>query len=176
MGLIKRLLNNIRNVLIFRIRYPWVKHGRNMNCKWRVSFWSAHKHIVFGDGVSIGSGCIFQTDVEMGDYSRMANYCAFLGRDGHRYDIVGKRIWDSGRGDKYKIVIEDGVWIGHGVIIVSNVTVGRGSIIAAGSVVSNDVPRYAIVAGVPAKVVKMRFTPEQIVEHERILFGQGQEQ
>jgi len=99
----------------------------------------------------------------------IAACCAFLNRDDHRYDIVGKAIWDSGRGDAHKIVIEDDVWIGHGVIVLSNVTIGRGAVIAAGSVVNKDVPPYGIVGGVPAKVLKMRFTPEQIKEHERIL-------
>ena len=54
------------------------------------------------------------------------------------------------------IVVEDDVWIGGGSIILSGVTIGKGAIIAAGAVVNKDIPPYAIVGGVPAKVLKYR--------------------
>ena len=60
------------------------------------------------------------------------------------------------------IVVEDDVWIGTRVMILSGVRIGQGAIIAAGSVVNKDVPPYAIVGGVPAKVIKYRFSPELI--------------
>ena len=54
------------------------------------------------------------------------------------------------------IVIEDDVWIGGGSIILAGVKIGKGAIIAAGAVVNKDVPEYAIVGGIPAKVLKYR--------------------
>lgn len=58
-----------------------------------------------------------------------------------------------------KIVIEHGVWIGTGAIIVASkpITIGTGAVVGAGAVVTKDVPAYAIVGGVPAKILKYRF-------------------
>jgi acetyltransferase-like isoleucine patch superfamily enzyme len=171
--MLKGFFNQIRNLCLFKIRYPWVKTGNHIHCKIDAYFWSPNKHIILGSYVGIGVRCIFLCDIEIGTKVLIASDVAFLNSDDHRYDIVGKTIWDSGRGDKYSIVVEDDVWIGHGSIILTPARIGRGSVIAAGSVVNQDVPRYAIVAGVPAKVVKMRFTPEQIEEHEAILAQNG---
>jgi acetyltransferase-like isoleucine patch superfamily enzyme len=58
--------------------------------------------------------------------------------------------------DRKFIRIEDDVWLGTNSVILAGVTVGRGAIVSAGSVVTKDVPQYAIVGGVPAKVIRMR--------------------
>ena len=60
------------------------------------------------------------------------------------------------------VVIGNDVWIGFGATIMSGVTIGDGAIIAANALVAKDVPPYAIVGGNPAKVIKYRFTEEQI--------------
>lgn len=65
-------------------------------------------------------------------------------------------------GTKGDIVVEDDVWIGYGATILSGVHIGQGAVVAAGAVVSKDVPPYAIVGGVPAKVIRYRFCPEVI--------------
>lgn len=65
---------------------------------------------------------------------------------------------------KGNIEIEDDVWIGNDSIILSGVRIGQGAVVAAGAVVTKDVPPYAIVGGVPAKVIKYRFEPEMIEE------------
>ena len=54
------------------------------------------------------------------------------------------------------VKIENGVWIGTRAVILDGVKIGKNSIVAAGSVVTKDVPEFAIVAGVPAKVIKLR--------------------
>lgn len=64
---------------------------------------------------------------------------------------------------KGNIVVEDDVWIGESALILSGVTIGQGAVVAAGAVVSKDVPPYAIVGGIPAKIIKYRF-PESIRE------------
>ena len=60
------------------------------------------------------------------------------------------------------ITIGNDVWIGARAVIVSNVTIGHGAVVGAGAVVTRDVSPYAVVGGVPAKIIKMRFNPEQI--------------
>ena len=94
----------------------------------------------------------------------------------HRTDIVGKHIIDVTIDEKLPendlpVTIEDGVWIGANVTILKGVTIGRGSVVAAGSVVTKSCAPYSIIGGVPAKLIRMRFTEQQIEEHERILYG-----
>ncbi|MDU5864666.1 MAG: CatB-related O-acetyltransferase, partial [Acinetobacter sp.] len=59
-------------------------------------------------------------------------------------------------------IIADGCWIGSRAMIMQGVKIGEGAVIATGAVVTKDVPPYAIVGGVPAKVIKYRFPQEQI--------------
>ena len=92
----------------------------------------------------------------------------------HRIDILGKHIIDVTCAEKLPendapVVIEDGCWIGANVTILKGVTIGRGSVVAAGAVVAKSCEPYSIIGGVPAKLIKMRFSQEEIVEHERIL-------
>lgn len=92
----------------------------------------------------------------------------------HRFDIIGRYIADISDNEKLTqsdapVVIEDDVWCGANIVILKGVTIGRGSIVAAGSVVTKSCAPYSIIGGVPAKLIKMRFTPEQIEKHEYIL-------
>ena len=73
-------------------------------------------------------------------------------------------------GSKGDIILEDDVWIGTRAIIMSGVHIGRGAVIAAGAVVSKDVPPYAVVGGVPARVIKYRFSDEIIAALTQIDF------
>jgi len=169
--MIKSGLNAIRNLLMFRLRYPWVKKGRGIHCQWSTLFLAPHRHVILGNHVGFGGHCLIQADTEIGNKVMIASSIAFLNRDEHNYDILGKAMWDSGKAQRSKIIIEDDVWIGHGAILLAPLRIGRGAIVAAGSVVVKDVPPYAIVAGNPAKTIKMRFDPEQIEAHDRILYG-----
>lgn len=160
------ILNKIRNIILFKIIYPWINNGNNVHCQFSTKFWSPHKQIIIGNNVGIGFRCLFLCDTTIGNKVLIASNVAFLNSDDHNFNIIGKTMWDSGRGDKHKILVEDDVWIGHGSIILSPVKIGRGAVIAAGSVVTKNVPPYCIVGGSPAKLIKMRFTNEEIVEHE----------
>jgi len=138
------------------------------------TFYAPHK-IEIGKDVYIGKYCSIETDIVIGDYVLIANHCGFIGKYDHDYTKVGVPIkhapWIGDQDYNFKaknlsIVIENDIWVGFGCIILSGVTIGRGSIIAAGSVVTSDVPPYSIYAGVPAKIISKRFTDEEIVLHE----------
>ena len=66
------------------------------------------------------------------------------------------------------LIIGNDVWIGDAATVMSGVKVGNGAAIGARSLVVKDVPAYAIVSGVPARFLKLRFTPQQIAALERI--------
>ena len=61
-------------------------------------------------------------------------------------------------------------WVGAGTILLSHCGIGRGAVVAAGAVVSKQVPPYAVVAGIPAKIIATRFSIEQILQHEAALY------
>ena len=63
---------------------------------------------------------------------------------------------------KYLVIISDDVWVGSHVLIMDGITIGTGAIVAAGAVVTKDVPPYAVVGGVPAKIIKFRHDEETI--------------
>lgn len=118
--------------------------------------------VSIGDYVFIGAKAHFCANVQIGHFTMIATNVAVVGGD-HRFDMVGVPTRFTGRDRKEKLftIIEDDVWVGHGTIIMSGVKIGRGAIVAAGSVVTKDVPPYAVVGGVPAKLIRYRFTPEQ---------------
>ncbi|HEY9006141.1 acyltransferase [Ohtaekwangia sp.] len=95
-------------------------------------------------------------NITIGKFVRIAPYTLILDSDFHD---LSDHTAEGKRGD---IVIEDHVWIASRATILKGVTIGEGSVIAAGAVVTKDVPAYSVVAGVPAKVIK-RIKP-QLVE------------
>ena len=158
--------NRVRNFLYFRLRYPWVRRGRNVHIKWSTTMSSPHRSIVIGSDVYIGPACFFQSDITIGNKVLLAASVGLIGSDDHRFDVVGKAMWDSGRGDARTIVIEDDVWIGHGAIVLSGSRIGTGSIVGAGAVVVGDVPPYSIVVPEKGRVLRKRFTQDEIDLHE----------
>jgi len=133
--------------------------------------------ITIGNGVYIGKNVSIEANARIGDYSIIANAVSFIGRHDHDISQVGipvrfsRWIGDKDVSESIKNEIIDvgiDVWIGYGAVILSGVHIGRGAIVAASSVVTKDVPPYAIVAGNPAKTIKFRFGGDRhiINEHE----------
>lgn len=90
----------------------------------------------------------------------------------HNTSVVGMCMFDvkiKRPDDDQPVVIHDDVWIGAGATILKGVTIGTGSIVAARALVIKDVPEFCIVGGVPAKVLKKRWSPEEIALHKSTL-------
>ena len=134
------------------------------------------RNLSVGDGTSIPKGSvIYCTDAPLtiGKKVVFGPRPTIITGD-HRIDIVGKHIIDVTVEEKLPendlpVVIEDGCWIGANVTILKGVTIGRGSVVAAGAVVTRSCPPYSIIGGVPARVIKPRFTAEEIAKHESLL-------
>lgn len=92
--------------------------------------------------------------ITIGDHVRIAPHVMMVGAN-HNFADPDRTIHGQGLTRK-SIVIEDDVWIAGRANIMAGVTVGTGSVVAAGAVVTKDVPPYSVVAGVPAKVIKKR--------------------
>ena len=104
----------------------------------------------------------------IGSFCSITNGCSFILSGEHSitgimtYPLINDvKINSKSKGP---IIVDDDVWIGYGATIMSGVHIGQGAVVAAGAVVTKDVPPYAIVGGVPAKVIKYRFEPEMIKE------------
>ena len=96
--------------------------------------------------VYIGPGCIIYPKVEIGAFTMLANEVQIVGGD-HRFDKPGCPMVYSGRGTIKNTIIGKDCWLGSRSTIMAGVSIGDGSIVAAGSVVTKDVPPYTIVGG-----------------------------
>lgn len=136
-----------------------------------------YENIIVGNDVFIGPRASFIAGISyisIGDKSFFGPNVTIRGGN-HSSHIVGKLMADYSLIDKLTtddepVIIDDDVWVGTGAIILKGVHIGRGAIVAAGAVVSKDVPPYAIVVGVPAKVLKFRWSIESVLKHEEMLY------
>ena len=126
--------------------------GKEVNIEKNALFSSK---VSLGDYSGIGVNAKLYGTVSIGNYVMMGEDCTIITRN-HRFDRTDIPMMEQGFEKERPVTIEDDVWIGDRVTILPGVTVGSGSIIAAASVVTHDVPPYAIVAGIPAKVIKYR--------------------
>ena len=155
---------NYKNELLFKIYTNKMKKTNPVNrlkCKVGKNTYCSKSIDVQNPETTIGSFCSIAQNVMIGPSEHPLNYlssspCFYTSMFGWR-----------NRKCNYKIIadpchIGNDVWIGHGVFIKAGVNVGDGAVIAAGAVVVKDIPPYAIVGGVPAKVIRYRFSEEQI--------------
>ena len=164
------------NFWAFFIKISMGKCGKNVMIKPMTSVFKGLENIYISDDVRIARYATIYTTkakVYIGSKTGIAPYLKII-TGNHQIDDVGHYMFDGDvpkrpENDK-DVIIEGDSWFGINVTILSGVTIGRGSIIAAGAVVTHSFPPYSIIGGVPAKLIKYRFTIEEIMEHEQKLY------
>ena len=137
---------------------------------------SGRRHMHIGNRVCIGENNVFlctRADVIIRNHVMLGPNVTVITGD-HKIDICGKNMIDVTDAEKcleddLPVIFEGDNWVGAHSVILKGVVIGKGAVIAAGAVVTKDIPAYAVAGGVPAQVLKYRFTPEQIEKHEEIL-------
>ena len=161
-----------KRILMYFLRPLFRDHGINFIFD-PDSHFSFHT-ISVGNNVFIGPKAFFSSPdstITIGNYVMFGSSVTIVGGD-HNTSTIGQYMAQV----KYKksdndlpVYIEDDVWIGACSTILKGIKVGKGSIIAAGSLVTKDIPPYSVVGGVPAKIIKKRFNLEEISLHEKAL-------
>jgi acetyltransferase-like isoleucine patch superfamily enzyme len=135
-------------------------------------------NVSIGSHVFIGRDCWLSAPnatIQLGDHVMIAPRVALITGD-HRIDVVGTyldQVTEKNAATDLPIIIEDDVWVGFAAIVLKGVTIGRGAVIGAGSVVTRDVAPYAIVAGSPARQISQRFDEATAARHEGLLQDEG---
>jgi len=173
LGKIFMFIERVWNKAICEYQLSRIEHGANCTIRGKGTFTG---NISFGDDVTVGTNsCFLSSDAKL----RIGNKVLFgphvyIVTGNHQVNQIGEYITDVRKKTECcdaDVIIEDDVWIGAGTIILKGVTIGRGSVIGAGSVVTKSTAPYSISAGNPCKMIKMRFSEEEIIEHEKILSG-----
>ena len=168
----KTLVKNIRLWYLRKIKWRRYKFGENFIVGVRVYLW-ARDEITIGDNFYMGKDSQIETDCIIGDNVMIGNKVAIVGKYDHNYQKIGvpirlaPRIRDKDynwKGLGQRTIIEDDVWIGYGAIIMSGITLKKGCIIAAGSIVTKDTLAYSIYGGNPARKITDRFNFEEDLE------------
>lgn len=126
--------------------------GRQVNIEPKAMF---SPKVSLGDRSGIGINAKIYGECHIGSCVMMGSDVTVITRN-HKIDRTDVPMMDQGFEPEQPVWIGDDVWIGDRVTILPGVRVGRGAVLAAGAVVTRDVPDYAVVAGVPARVIRLR--------------------
>ncbi|MGL5082088.1 MAG: acyltransferase [Microcoleaceae cyanobacterium] len=118
--------------------------------------------VIIGDKTDLGCNVVLTSSsgIYIGKSVLIASNC-YLGGGRYGTDRLDIPMMEQGIYTKGPVVIEDDVWLGAGATVLDGVTIGKGSIIGAGAVVTKDLPAYSVAAGVPAKVLRSRLSEHQ---------------
>jgi len=128
--------------------------GGNINIE-KGAYFGDGSQIEIGDNSGIGVNCRACGPIKIGDNVMMGPEVIIL-TISHKYDRLDVPMLEQGHNSPEPVSIGDDVWIGTRAIILPGISIGKGAIIGAASIVTKDVPEYAVVCGNPAKVIKYR--------------------
>ncbi len=154
-----KISNGIRAFLVKQI---FDKCGKGVLVDDRVYFGNG-EHREIGDYSGFGPNAAIGKHTHIGRHVMMGPNVTILTRN-HKFDDLDIPMRLQDYQDYEPVVIEDDVWIGRQAIILPGCRIGKGSIIGSGAVVTQNVPPYAIVGGVPAKVIKSRLDARERTE------------
>ena len=136
----------------FCARHMLTSCGQNVNVERHARF---GRGVTLGDRSGIGINASIGEQTHIGSDVMMGPDCVIYTRN-HRFDRLDIPMREQGYGPVEPVEIGDDCWIGGRVTILPGVHIGNGAVIAAGAVVTKDVPPYAVVGGVPAKIIYNR--------------------
>lgn len=128
--------------------------GQNVNIERKADFGTG-EGISIGDNSGLGVNCSVRGPLEIGDNVMMGPDVVIMTRI-HNTENINIPMNQQGFLPSKKVTVGNDVWIGSRVIIMPGVAIGNGVIVGAGAVVTKDIPDYAVVGGVPAKVIRYR--------------------
>ena len=172
--IIRELYFKIEN--LFRIAYypnihPTARIGVNNRINNRKNLFMGAKSTLKLDSVIMNGRAKFIMKENSGSAEELmvitGNHMSIVGKNLKQVNNSEKDTFDIHHEMDRDVVVDEDVWIGARVTLLSGVHVGRGCEIGTGSVLRTSVPPYAIVVGNPAKIIGFRFTPEEIIEHEK---------
>ena len=142
-----------KSVRKFCAKLCFDKCGKNVNIE-HGAFFASGRGVEIGDNSGIGLNCRISGPLRLGNDVMMAPNVTVVTQNHEVSDLtVPMRLQTA---PKRKVVVGNDVWIGTNAVIMPGVTVGNGVIIGAGAVVTKDIPDYAIVGGIPARIIKYR--------------------
>lgn len=127
--------------------------GSNVNIEKGADF---ALNIKIGNNSGIGKNSIVGAYTQIGDNVMMGEACFIYARN-HKTDRLDVPMCIQGFEEYRPIVISDDVWIGARVTMLPGAKIGKGAIIGAGAVITGEIPDYAVVGGVPARIIKYRY-------------------
>lgn len=154
------LFNRLRSWVLFRIKYHNIGYSGFVRVMHGTKF-NPVVPVTLGNNVQFGFGCFIDAPITIGNNVLFAGSVHAVGKHDHEFSIPGQTIWQGKRGEEETTIVEDDVWVGHGAILLGGVTIGKGSIVAAGSVVTRNIPPCEIWGGNPAVFIKNRFATEE---------------